>query len=589
MMQPISNDIAKSKAKAKIKRILNSPRLYAKNFLKIRTKPGALVPMICNSVQEHLATIWDAEELAGKPVRLIVLKARREGISTYVQSRFFQFCATHKYRHAKVVAHASDATDTLFEMSKTFYDCMPTTVELVPGQKVRIKPIVERSNAKELVFGDLKSQLTLKTVGSDSENTASGSGAGRGETVQFLHCSEVAFWGAAKKTLTALLQTVANLPGTVVVLESTANGVGNHFHTLWIGAVNGDNDFVPVFLPWHIFEEYMIPLSDGETLEPYDDDEQALLKKYPNMTPEKLKWRRYTIRNECQGDVEQFHQEYPADDQEAFIITGRPYFDAKSLVAMRDKYQRKPLRRGYLEEDDNGYVTFIDEPKGYISIYEEPTPGGVYCIGADVAEGLAKGDYSDAQILRRGRGTPLDQVAVWHGHIDADLFGAELVKLAKYYNQCWIGIEVNNHGLTTNKAVIRLKYYRVYMRQRLDEQQPDDTDKLGWQTNTQTRPIMLDDLKKSIRDQSVIIHDYCTIEECFTFVVNDKGKPEATGDCKDDSVMALAVAVQMHQLCPMSGVDIPIPPIPGSGRRDFHSRLKQRDRQRDVASSVTGY
>ena len=585
MTQPIDSNTAK----AKLKRILSSPKLYAHNFLKIKTKAGTLVPLIYNSAQERLSTVWDEQERAGKPVRIIVLKARREGISTYVQSRFYHFCATHKYRHAKVVAHASDATDTLFDMSKTFYDCMPTTIELAPGKKARIKPAKEYSNSKELTFSDLKSQLTLKTVGSDSENSAAGSGAGRGETVQFLHCSEVAFWGAAKKTLTALLQTVPNLPDTVVILESTANGVGNHFHKLWIGAINGDNDLIPVFLPWHIFEEYEQPLEPGETLEPYDEDEQILIDRYPYMTPEKLKWRRYTIRNECQGDVEQFHQEYPSDDQEAFIVSGRTYFGTKSLVAMRDKHQRKPMRRGYLEEDANGHVMFVDEPKGYISIYEGPTPGGVYCIGADVAEGLAKGDYSDAQVLRRGRGTPLDQVAVWHGHIDADLFGSELVKLAKYYNQCWIGIEVNNHGLTTNKALIRLKYYRVYMRQRLDEQQPDDTDKLGWQTNTQTRPIMLDDLKKSIRDQSVVIHDYSTIEECFTFVVNDKGKPEATGDCNDDSVMALAVAVQMHQLCPMSGVDIPQPPIPGSGRKDFHGRMKQREMRLDVASDVTGY
>jgi hypothetical protein len=307
------------------------------------------------------------------------------------------------------------------------------------------------------------------------------------------------------------------------------------------------------------------------------------------MTPAKLKWRRYTIRNECQGDVEQFHQEYPSDDNEAFIVSGRPYFDTKSLVVMRDRYQRKPLRRGYLDEDATGRVTFADDVKGYISIYEEPRPGGIYCIGADVAEGLVKGDYSAAQVLLRRRGSPLQQAAAWHGHIDADLFGTELVKLAKYYNQCWIGVEVNNHGLTTNKAIIRLKYYRIYMRQRLDEQTPDNTDKLGWQTNTQTRPIMLDDLKKGIRDGSVIIHDAGTIGECFSFVINDKGKPEASGDCNDDTVIALAIAVQMHQLCPMTGVDIPEPPIPGAGRNDFHARRKRLESKRDVASDATGY
>src|SRR5690606_20880486 len=97
----------------------------------------------------------------------------------------------------------------------------------------------------------------------------------------------------------------------------------------------------------------------------------------------------------------------------------------------------------------DGKVDFVDDPKGYISIWKEPEPDLFYCIGADVAEGLAHGDFSCAYV-----GDPqFDVVAEWHGHIDPDLYGVELVKLARYYNDAYLGVENNNHGLTTLSSI----------------------------------------------------------------------------------------------------------------------------------------
>lgn len=537
--------MTKEREKQKLKELLKDHRRYASKLLKIRTKAGTLEPLIYNEAQEELERVWKELEVKGKPIRILVLKARRLGISTYTQSKGFHFASTKMYRHVKIVAHEVEATETLFEISQTFYDEMPETVELSDGSKAQIRPRTKYSSKKELVFSDLKSQITLKTAGKDTESKQS-SGVGRSQTVHFLHCSEVAFWPAAKNTLVSLLQTVPNLPGTVVILESTANGIGDHFYVLVQQIINGESDYVLVFLPWQMFREYRIPLEPGETLEPYTEEELQLIEQY-HVDDEQLKWRRYTIRNECQGDIEQFHQEYPSSVEEAFLVTGRPYFDRKAIVDIKNRHQREPLRRGYLKEID-GIVQLIDDPKGYVSIWKEPQSKRNYVVGADVAEGLEKGDYSDADVIDRNT---FEQVAQWHGHIDAELFGEECVLLARYYNEAWLGIEVNNHGLTTNKAAAKTGYKKLFERQILDERYSDYTDKLGWKTTTQTRPVMLDELQTLIREKTIIIHSQGTINECLTFVRNDKGKPEAAGDSFDDRVIALAIANQVHQLCPM--------------------------------------
>jgi hypothetical protein len=562
---------------SKVKRLLKNHRLYTKNFLKIKTKSGELKSFIFNKPQEELDRIWQGRAEQNKPVKLLILKARQEGISTYVEARGYHQAATKRNQNIKIVAHEDDSTDNLFKMAKTYQENVPESIIGDSGKEYQIRPKEKYSNRKELIFESTGSQITMKTAGKDTQT--SGSGVGRSQTIHFLHGSEVAFWPAAKQTLTALLQTVPDLPGTVVVLESTPNGVGDYFHTLWDKAKKGEIDFVPVFLPWFIHDEYETQLEPGESLLPYDDEELSLKKRF-NLSDAKLKWRRQTIKSKCQGDVEQFHQEYPSDDQEAFIVSGRPFFDQQKILEIKTKHQKPPIKRGYLEwvnpDDKRGDVTFIEDPKGYISIWSEPKPFGCYCIGADVAEGLEKGDYSTCDVLDRDS---FEQAAQWHGHIDPDMFGEELVKLAIYYNRCWIGPEINNHGLTTAKAIVKLRYPRLYMRKTLDEREPDPTDKLGWRTDTQTRPIMLDDYKKAMRD-GLIIHSETTIGECLTFVRNEKGKPEAQGDCYDDTVLAGAITIQMHKLCPMTR------PISLEEQKKRRRKLQE---EMEPGSDVTGW
>src|SRR5690606_19615733 len=152
--------------------------------------------------------------------------------------------------------------------------------------------------------------------------------------------------------------------------------------------------------------------------------------------------------------------------------------------------------------------------------------GRRYAIGVDVAEGLEHGDYSCAQVIDR---EDMEQVAEWHGHIDPDLLAIEVVRLARWYNNAWLGVEANNHGLTTNKAAARLRYPRI-MRRHTHLDEPDrnveETERLGWLTDARTRPVMLDDLAQLVREHRILMRGRGMVSECMTFARNAKGKPE---------------------------------------------------------------
>ena len=206
------------------------------------------------------------------------------------------------------------------------------------------------------------------------------------------------------------------------------------------------------------------------------------------LTYEQLNWRRYTIHNKCQGDESLFMQEYPSDADEAFISSGRPKFNTKALK--KYKTLTKEGKKGYLF-DNGGVVKFVPDEKGYVTIWEEPDSDKSYCIGADVAEGLIKGDYSCAVV---GSSDNFDIVAMWHGHIDPDLFGIELIKLGKYYNEAYLGVENNNHGGTTLTTIKKNEYWNLFFTKTYDRMSETVTQKVGWNTNLRTKPLMIDKL-----------------------------------------------------------------------------------------------
>ena len=531
-------------------KIKNDVKWYIENFLKIRDKGSNLIPFKINHAQQIVLDEIKRCDEEKRLKRFIVLKARQMGLSTLFEGLIFHDTSVNTLKNSMIIAHEDRASSNLFNMSKLYLDELPS----------EIKPMIKYSNEKALVFENpsnieaekkenpgLRSKITVATAGSGE--------VGRSATIHNLHASEVAFFPDTRTTMLGLLQSIPDTENTLVVLESTANGVGDWFHEMWQKAVRGENDFIPIFLPWFIDPGYTRPFRSAAERKQLEEEictfsidangnevrsyEYELMQKH-NLTLEQMNWRRYIVANKCEGDEILFMQEYPSTAEEAFISSGRPKFSIKALT----KYQTltKEPERGYLVVNSAGVLEFLPDAKGYISIWQKPDPNKFYCLGADVAEGLANGDYSCAMV---GDSESFDLVAKWHGHIDPDLFGMELIKLAKYYNDAYLGVENNNHGLTTLTTIKKNEYWNLFFSKSYDRFSDTITQKLGWSTNIKTKPLMIDKLGEFIREMYIGIYDDQAISECLTYIIEDNGKTNAQSGCHDDMVIAMAITLQL--------------------------------------------
>jgi len=276
---------------------------YASKCLKIRTKEGVVAPLELNQAQLYIhARITEQEKEHGR-VRAIMLKGRQQGASTYTEGRYYWHTSHRKGIQTFILTHEAEATRNIFGMAKRYHDNCPALV----------KPSTTGDSAKELVFGGLDSSYKVGTAGNKS--------TGRSGTTQLFHGSEVAFWQHADEHAKGVMQTVPDLPGTEVILESTANGVGNYFHQQWKAAEAGESDFIAIFIPWFWQKEYRkkCPAEFSET------DEEVKLKEHYSLDSEQLAWRRAKITELAANGMDglkSFMQEYPMNAAEAFQMTG---------------------------------------------------------------------------------------------------------------------------------------------------------------------------------------------------------------------------------------------------------------------------
>ena len=279
----------------------------------------------------------------------------------------------------------------------------------------------------------------------------------RSDVLYDAHLTEVAWWRDQKASLVALLQTIGDDPDKLVAIESTANGVGGEFYNMWQDAKAGLNDFIPVFIPWFELPEYsraFTNVGEQERLAAsLDEEEKAMVRTY-GLTLEQMNWRRWAIDNLCQRDPEQFKQEYPSTDTEAFLVSGRPVFDNQYIYSkILETQGSEPFTRGNLEYTDEKkkFVEFVPNPRGYITMSYLPEIDALdvnrFAAGCDVAEGLEQGDRSIIKVLDRKRKKVF---MTWAGHIHPDLLAEEQHKIHLYLEEdIYFCTERNNHGLTT--------------------------------------------------------------------------------------------------------------------------------------------
>jgi hypothetical protein len=493
--------------------------MFAEEQIRIITKDSSkgFVPFTLNEPQRIITEALDKQLKETGRVRAIILKARQQGISTYCAGRVFWKSYFSPHSRSVVMAHDSATSDALFTMSKNLIQNMPE--ELSPKE--------ERSNAKEIIISspyfrdrEARASYRLYTAGSPE--------AGRGTTPTIAHLSEVAFWTHDEKILAGLFQGISQAEGTEVILESTANGSSGEFYRLWKGAMAGENDYVPIFIPWFLTSEYRREPPEGFEL----TEEEEKLKETYNLDNSQIYWRRLKIAES--GEMK-FRQEYPSNPDEAFVTSGSNVFDIEKLNSLLPEAPQS--RRNW----DVNTKQFEDNKEGRLFVFEYPQWDENYIVAADVSLGVGQ-DYSVSVVLDKN----YKVVAMYRDNrIDPSLYGELLFYLGRYYNNALLAVESNSMGVATLQKLESMNYVNLYRQTKIANVSKEEGTRLGFRTTSATKPAIIGNLKNLIENEEVYIPSNIMIQELKDYISTATGKTEAAPGCYDDSVIALAIACEV--------------------------------------------
>ncbi len=464
---------------------------------------------------------------AKKPVRIMVLKARQLGISTATEGVLFWWAFLHPGSSGLVIAHENDASQSLFEKTQQYWDTWPLK-ELYS---------TKYASQKRFFWQPINSQLRVATA--KNVNT------GRSRTLHAVHASECAFYPDPKTLMLGLQQTIPDKHGTIVIRESTANGIGNWFHEEWLMAEEGESDYAPMFFSWLEHYEYRRATTLCIKSE-LDADEKNLLRL--GASYENIEWRRWAIKNLCDNDPETFRQEYPATPHEAFITSGTNVFPLEKLD---ECYAPMTGHRGVLI-DDGGSVRWVHDPLGPLTVYKAPTKTRTpdwrrYFVAGDPSMTL-EGDPASLQVINRNT---LEQVATWHGRIDPINLAKEMMKLGKWYHMAELCPEIEGGGQATIATILNFNYPNVWQHRWADKAPGKVSLSYGWATNYNRKRWAVGRLKHLLIENSITIHDKRTYNQMRNFIVLPDGTMgNATAKIHDDTVMALSIGVTASHLEP---------------------------------------
>jgi len=486
--------------------------LFSKEQIRIITKNASqgFVPFEFNSAQSIINKKLEDQLAETGKVRAIVLKARQQGISTYCAARVFWKTFFTPYTRSVVMAHDSATSDALFNMSRNIIDNMEEP------------PALNKSNAKEILFEHNKSGYRLYTAGAKE--------AGRGTTPTIAHLSEVAFWQFDEQILAGLFQGISQEVGTEVILESTANGASGEFYRLYQGAMRGENEYIPIFLPWFLTTEYRRKAPDDLEL---TEEESELLEQH-DLDNDQLYWRRLKI---AESGERKFRQEFPATPEEAFLVTGNSVFDQEKVNKIAVKAP------DYIRQFDEATNYFEDTREGHLELWVPPRFEDRFIIGADVSLGVGQ-DYSAAVVLNKERRI----CALFRdNYVDPSNFGDILFYLGRYFNNALLAVESNSLGIATLNRLKQMNYVNLYYQTKAASLLEEEGGKPGFRTTVSTKPMIIGNLKRAVEEEDLGIFSDVIVQELRTYVSADNGSTNAMAGNFDDTVMALAIAFEAYR------------------------------------------
>lgn len=526
---------------------------WAVTCVRIKDKvSGTDIPFRLNRPQRRVVSILEEQRRNGHPLRLIMLKARQWGGSTLVQMYMAWIQSVHRRGwHSLICAHVKDTAANIRGMYSRMLASYPA--ELWEGDEAPKFVSYERSINTRLIAG----RDCRVTVGS-SENQE----AVRGADYSMAHLSEVAFWSdtatrSPEGFIRAICGSVMRIPYSLIVMESTANGVGNFFHTEWLRATSADgSDKTPVFVPWHEIEIYSEHVVDPEALwNSMDAYERALWEQ--GLTLEQISW--YHNKRREYPSHQTMMAEYPTTDVEAFANTGNSVFAASHVELLRAGC-RKPLMTGELRAAAQRGpaalhdIEFRPDPDGSLQVWalpqKEPLAADRYIVAVDVGGRSASSDWSVIAVIDTLTPVP-EVVAQWRGHIDHDLLAWKSATIAQWYCGALLVVESNTletsdaYGVHGTYILGQLNYHypNMYRRTVPDSASGQQEPRIGFHTNRATKAMAINELIAAVRDGSYTERSTVACDEMITYRHTPGGGFEAAPGHHDDVLMTRAIAL----------------------------------------------
>ena len=484
-----------------------------KHCYKIVGKKAAVLPFIKNKAQEIVAEKIQEIRLKNKGkkmLQLLILKGRQLWITTYACINNLDEVMVKKNLNTAIVAHKLTKQREIFKKVEYAFTNFPQILKLKNGQIFR-KPNTRFQTSSEIF---------LKTNSGIQVTLDSRSG-----TFQKVHITELAFRPDAEEMITGTLPSVPDEGGEIII-ETTANGVGNYFHQLWTeNYQNTKAERQCLFLGWWLAEEYK--LEENERVEEWELHLPNELLHLNNpmvdgtvLTEEQKRWylaKYKSLWKRC-------FQEYPSTPEEAFLTTGDPFFN----LEMVKQYARLPFT--------------IDSEFKDLRIYKPAKYK--YCMyGVDTAAGGEDWDYSSIRV----RDQDLNLLAAYYWRMEPDELCKVIDRLMKLGYVGVLGIENNNTGIATIAESKKYVWHSLIFKERtVDKTTNRVTHKLWWNTNGKTRPLLLSDYKSLYTGGLIPNIDEYLRHEMYTFLYNSKNRPEASAGNHDDAVMSDAICCYMR-------------------------------------------
>lgn len=500
-------------------KVWNSPYLFAKNFIKIVDKNGNLVPFNFNEVQQDF--------ISNTQKYNIILKSRQLGMSVCILALSIHRCITQPNSTCLLLSHTDESTRAVFSKLKQMFNSIPDC----------LKPKLKTNNRQEL---EMVNGSIIRCA------TMSKRDKGRGSTLNLIHLSEFAFVDSetAQKQLLSLEQALSS--DGKLIIETTANGM-NFFSEMYFKSKSQENAYKSFFYNY-VDGSCMFKEQYEETnkifrninghkfgMDDLTDEERELLEQDKNMTLDILCWRRLKIQN---VGLDQFNQEYPYSDDLAFLSTGTNVFDKKVIADNKMRVKSvKALDKGILD------ISNILQPYcgSSLWIYKKVIKGSRYVISNDCSEGIGS-DYHVSCVIDC---ETMEQVALFRNNkIRPDQFAQVVNELGRYYNNAYCIVELASGGHTVlEKLFYTYKYYNIH-RHRTYDKYGKSVDKLGFDTNAQTKGMAISSFREMFEKNNILINSEVILDEMLTYEFKD-GKYNAKSGSHDDTIMCMAIASEV--------------------------------------------